>query len=93
MAQPIPLEAPVKSLALEVGRRAITVNAVAPGYIQTPMTQSLSPRQQERYLQRTGAARPGTPQDVAGPVAFLLSDTIRPQRALTIPGNSRLIAS
>jgi len=51
-----------------------TVNAVAPGYIQTPMTQSLSPRQQERYLQRTGAARPGTPQDVAGPVAFLLSD-------------------
>ena len=68
------LEALVKSLALEVGRRAITVNAVAPGYIQTPMTQSLSPRQQERYLQRTGAARPGTPQDVAGPVAFLLSD-------------------
>ena len=38
------------------------------------MTQSLSPRQRERYLQRTGAARPGTPQDVAGPVAFLLSD-------------------
>ena len=68
------LEALVKSLALEVGRRAITVNAVAPGYIQTPMTQSLSPRQQERYLQRTGAARAGTPQDVAGPVAFLLSD-------------------
>ena len=68
------LEALVKSLALEVGRRAITVNAVAPGYIQTPMTQSLSPRQQERYLQRTGAARPGAPQDAAGPVAFLLSD-------------------
>ena len=57
-----------------MGRRAITVNAVAPGYIQTPMTKSLSPRQQERYLQRVGAARPGTPQDVAGPVAFLLSD-------------------
>ncbi|MGI8644407.1 MAG: 3-oxoacyl-[acyl-carrier-protein] reductase [Thermomicrobiales bacterium] len=62
-----------KSLAKEVGSRGITVNAVAPGFIQTRMTDSLPDDLQQTLLSQTPLGRFGTPDDVAAAVAFLLS--------------------
>lgn len=62
-----------KSLAKECGGRGVRVNAVAPGYIETDMTAELSEEQRERLLAATPLARLGTPDDVAGAVAFLCS--------------------
>lgn len=61
-----------KSLAKEVGSRGITVNAVAPGFIETRMTADLPEDTQKAILERTPLARFGTPDDVAGAVAFLV---------------------
>jgi 3-oxoacyl-[acyl-carrier protein] reductase len=61
-----------KSLARELGSRNITVNAVAPGYIQTAMTDGLSDDQREALLSNLAIARLGTPEDVAEAVAFLV---------------------
>jgi len=63
----------VKSLAKEVGPRGIRVNAVAPGYIATDMTAALSDDQREQVRTATPLGRLGTPEDVAGVVAFLCS--------------------
>ncbi len=60
-----------KSLARELGPRNVTVNAVAPGYIQTPMTDKLSADQREMLLKNIAIPRLGTPADVAEAVAFL----------------------
>lgn len=60
-----------KSLARELGPRNVTVNAVAPGYIQTPMTDALSEAQREALMKNIAIPRLGTPQDVAEAVAFL----------------------
>lgn len=62
-----------KSLAKEVGSRGITVNAIAPGFIATRMTDDLSDEQKKTILERTPLNRFGTPEDVAGAVAFLVS--------------------
>jgi 3-oxoacyl-[acyl-carrier protein] reductase len=63
-----------KSLAKEVGSRNITVNAVAPGYIQTDMTHVLSDAQKDLFLKNVPLARMGMPEDVAKVVAFLCSE-------------------
>ncbi len=63
----------VKSLAKEAGPRGVRVNAVAPGYIATDMTADLSDDVREKLLQVTPLARLGSPEDVAGVVAFLCS--------------------
>jgi len=63
-----------KALAKEVGSRNITVNAVAPGFIQTRMTDSLPQEIKDMLLKNTPLGRFGTPEDVAGAVAFLVSD-------------------
>jgi len=63
-----------KSLAKEVGSRGITVNAVAPGFIATRLTEVLSPEMKETLLKLTPLGRFGTPDDVAGAVAFLASN-------------------
>jgi 3-oxoacyl-[acyl-carrier protein] reductase len=60
-----------KSLARELGPRNVTVNAVAPGYIQTPMTDKLTEEQREMLLSTVAIPRLGTPEDVAEAVAFL----------------------
>jgi 3-oxoacyl-[acyl-carrier protein] reductase len=60
-----------KSLARELGPRNVTVNAVAPGYIQTPMTDKLTGDQREALLKTVAIPRLGTPADVAEAVAFL----------------------
>jgi len=63
-----------KSVALEVASRGITVNAVAPGLIDTDMTRALSAGAQDGWEHRIPLQRLGTPGDVASAVAFLASD-------------------
>ena len=62
-----------KSLALEVASRDITVNCVAPGFIDTDMTQAMAPAQREALLARIPLGRLGTADDVANAVLFLAS--------------------
>ncbi len=62
-----------KSMAKEVGSRGITVNAVAPGFIQTRLTDVLPEDLKANLLKNTPLGRFGTPEDVAGAVAFLVS--------------------
>lgn len=64
-----------KSLAKEVGSRGITVNAVAPGFIETRLTDVLPNELKEHLLKQTPLGRFGSPDDVAGAVAFLASDS------------------
>lgn len=63
-----------KSLAIEVGSRNITVNCIAPGFIETDMTKKLSTEQREKLLAIVPMKRIGTPEDVAYAVSFLASD-------------------
>jgi 3-oxoacyl-[acyl-carrier protein] reductase len=60
-----------KSLARELGPRGVTVNAVAPGYIETPMTEVLTEAQRDALMANVAIPRLGTPEDVAETVAFL----------------------
>ncbi|MFN3593757.1 MAG: 3-oxoacyl-ACP reductase FabG [Thiobacillaceae bacterium] len=63
-----------KSLAQEVGSRGITVNCVAPGFIDTDMTRSLPEAQRQKLLERIPLGRLGSPEDIAHAVAFLASE-------------------
>jgi 3-oxoacyl-[acyl-carrier protein] reductase len=63
-----------KSLARELASRGVRANAVAPGYIQTALTEVLPEEVQQAILANTPLARLGTPEDVAGAVRFLCSD-------------------
>ncbi len=62
-----------KSLAREVASRGVTVNAVAPGFIDTAMTQAMPEKAREALLGQIPAGRLGTPEDVAAAVLFLAS--------------------
>ncbi len=64
-----------KSLAREVGSRGITVNVVAPGYIQTDMTDELDAAQKDSLMEQVALKRLGTTQDIANAVLFLASDS------------------
>jgi len=66
-----------KSVAKELGSRNVRVNAVAPGYIETAMTQSMPEQARAHYLTTIPLGRAGTPQDVSGVVTFLCSDAAR----------------
>lgn len=59
-----------KTIALEYASRQITSNAVAPGFIDTPMTQALGEEKIKKYLDRIPLARMGTPEDIAQAVVF-----------------------
>ena len=63
-----------KSLAAEVASRNITVNCIAPGFIQTAMTEVLTDQQKEMISSRIPAGRMGSPGEIAAAVAFLSSD-------------------
>ena len=63
-----------KSLSREVGTRGITVNAVAPGFINTAMTQALNESQQQAILNQIPLGRMGEAKDIANAVAFLASE-------------------
>jgi 3-oxoacyl-[acyl-carrier protein] reductase len=63
-----------KSIAQEVGSRNITVNAVAPGFIETDMTHGLKDELKQKMIEQTPLKRMGSPEDVASAVRFLVSD-------------------
>jgi 3-oxoacyl-[acyl-carrier protein] reductase len=63
-----------KSLAQEIGSRGITVNCVAPGFIDTDMTQGMAEEARAQLTARIPAGRLGTAEDIAHAVAFLVSD-------------------
>jgi len=63
-----------KALAVELAARNITVNAVAPGFIATPMTESLPEKVKQEYMVRIPVGRMGTAEDVAYAVLFLAAD-------------------
>ncbi len=63
-----------KALAAEVASRSITVNCVAPGFIETPMTDALNDKQRESILGNVPAGRLGTGEEVAAAVVYLASD-------------------
>ena len=63
-----------KSLAQEVASRGVTVNIVAPGFIETPMTDELNDEQKTALLGRVPAARLGKADEIAAAVAYLASD-------------------
>ena len=63
-----------KALAREYGGKGITVNAVAPGFIESDMTASLSPELREAYLREIPAGRFGSLEDIANAIAFLASE-------------------
>ncbi len=68
------MDAMTRALSRELGDRRIRVNSIAPGYLETEMTHGLNDSQREQIVRRTPLGRLGTPQDVVGPVNFLLSD-------------------
>jgi 3-oxoacyl-[acyl-carrier protein] reductase len=63
-----------RSLAKETGGRGVRVNAVAPGYIDTPMTQALPEAVRQAFVTQVALGRAGQPQEVARVVSFLASD-------------------
>ena len=63
-----------KTAAKELAPRGITVNAIAPGFIETDMTATLPEKVRDTMLSQIPLGRPGQPQDVAAAVAFLVSD-------------------
>lgn len=63
----------VRALAREVGPAGVRVNAVAPGFITTRLTDVLGDEQRDRLLSATALGRLGAPEDIAGPVSFLCS--------------------
>ena len=63
-----------KALALEVASRGLTVNAVAPGFIDTPMTHALNDAQKAKLIDSIPLGRMGSPADIAAAVLYLASD-------------------
>jgi len=66
-----------RSLAREVGRAGITVNAVAPGFVQTEMTKSLTEEDRERIARRSALKRLVDVEDIANAVDYLMGDGAR----------------
>jgi NAD(P)-dependent dehydrogenase (short-subunit alcohol dehydrogenase family) len=60
--------------ALELGPRGIRVNAVAPGFVETPMTAAVGPALHDRFVAQIPAGRPGKPDDIAQAVLYLVGD-------------------
>ncbi len=72
--------------ALELGRHGIRVNAVSPGFVDTPMTAPTCPAVRERFIDAVPLGRPGTSDDIARAVLFLVSDN-----ASWVSGESLLV--
>ncbi|MCJ8167790.1 3-oxoacyl-ACP reductase FabG [Atopomonas sediminilitoris] len=87
------LEGFTRALAREVGSRSITVNAVAPGFIDTDMTKELSDAQREAMLGQIPLGRLGDAQEIAKVVAFLASDGAAYVTGATVPVNGGMYMS
>ena len=74
-----------RTLAKELGSRNVRLNAVAPGFIRTAMTDKLSEQAKEAMLRNVPLARPGEPEDVAKAVAFLAGDNAAYITGQTLP--------
>ena len=75
-----------KSVARELGSRGITCNAVAPGYIQTAMTDARPEKAKEAILSTIALGRPGTPEEVADAVVFLVKNRYITGQVLVVDG-------
>jgi len=73
-----------RSLAREVGRLGVTVNAVAPGFMETEMTQSMTDKQRAKIASRAALRRLVEVDDVAGAVSYLMSDAARNVTGITM---------
>jgi NAD(P)-dependent dehydrogenase (short-subunit alcohol dehydrogenase family) len=82
-----------KSLAQEIGSRGITVNSVAPGFIQTDMTDSLSEDQKSALVSNIPMGRLGQPEDIASAVAYLASDEAAYVTGVTLHVNGGMYMS
>jgi len=84
------LEGFARSLARELGPRGIRVNAVAPGFLETDLSASLSERSRERIVRRTPLGRLGLPEDVVGAIDFLtgVRSAFVTGQVITIDGGS-----
>ena len=82
-----------KSLAQEVGSRSVTVNSIAPGFIETNMTAELSDDRKQEILNSISIGRLGKPDDIAGAVCFLASDKASYITGQTINVDGGLIMS
>ena len=71
------LEGFTRSLAREVGQLGITVNAVAPGFVDTAMTHALDDKERQQIMRRSALRRMAEPDDVAGAVEYLLGEKAR----------------
>ena len=80
-----------KSLARELASRGITANCIAPGFIDTPMTQDLADNQREALLTGIPAGKFGVPNDVAGSAVFLASDDAAYVTGQTLHVNGGLV--
>jgi len=94
------LIAMTKSIAQETASKGITANCVAPGFIETAMTQTMRPEMRQSAIDKIPAGRVGQPEDIANTVAFLAlmrppSSQVRSSRSMvasTCPSLDRLIA-
>jgi len=66
-----------RSLAREIGRVGVNINAVAPGFMDTEMTQGMSPEQRQQIVRRSALKRLPCISDVADAIEFLLSEKSR----------------
>ncbi len=80
-----------KALAREYGSRGVTVNAVAPGFIESDMTESLPDELKQAYLKEIPAGRFGRPEDVAAAVAFLAGDDAGYINGQTLPVDGGMV--
>jgi 3-oxoacyl-[acyl-carrier protein] reductase len=81
------MEGFTRSLAREIGSRGITVNAVAPGFIDTDMTKELPEAHKQALLAQIPAGRLGQPQEIADAVCFLAREESGYITGATIPVN------
>ena len=81
------MEGFTRALAREVGSRAITVNAVAPGFIDTDMTRALNDSQRSVMLEQIPLGRLGQAEEIAAAVAFLASENAGYITGATLPVN------
>jgi 3-oxoacyl-[acyl-carrier protein] reductase len=80
-----------KALAREYGSRGVTVNAVAPGFIESDMTDALPDELKQAYLREIPAGRFGRPEDVAAAVAFLASEEAAYINGQTLPVDGGMV--